>query len=526
MQSTDFIGQVVRGYRIESFLAQGGMSWVFKAVEEGLNRVVALKVILPERQNDPKALKRFRYTAQLQAKLSHPHVVAAHAFFQETVNGELCEFYVEEFVDGLSLDKIIEQKQLTQLEIVEICRQVLKALACVHAEGIVHRDIKPANILVDRQGWAKITDFGIATDMEQGETAMTALTTVGATVGTFAYMAPEQIQKSYRIDGRADIYAVGVMMYELLSGNHHPFEKKITSDLVSLLYAHLNESPPSFEEWSSEVPPKLEQIVLKALEKNPNDRFASADEFADQLEQLKHEIGSVEGNVPSTREISFSAVGQTRLQKTRKFSAEYDSKELVPTQKIKDVVHDELNFLGFKLSEPLWKRVAKVGGVVFTFLVGIYIVYVDPFKTIEDYQNEMKIIESYRDSLKTIDDYQNETKPIGSYRDSLKTIGDYQTEAKTPEHYSTTKDSEAVAIEIDIQPTPKTKPPKVQEIIQPPPSPQPQQPVKPQPPQVEVTIPPPAPPPPAQSEKDTTSQQKKRKTIEDYQREAKKIEDY
>lgn len=247
-------------------LGRGGMGVVYKARQKSLNRMVALKLLTPERSDDPKFAARFETEAQALAALSHPHIVAVHDF------GEAGGYYylLMEYVDGVDLRQLLQAKRLTPKEALSIVPPVCDALQCAHDRGIVHCDIKPENLLIDKAGVVKIADFGIARiaglgTASEGNAGTLASSTNTAPLGTPEYSAPEQAEGG--ADFRADIYSLGVVLYEMLTGER-PGEKI--------------EAPSR----RVQVDIRIDEIVLRALEKEPNLRFATAHEFRTRVEAV------------------------------------------------------------------------------------------------------------------------------------------------------------------------------------------------------------------------------------------------
>ncbi|MCI0537500.1 MAG: protein kinase [Verrucomicrobiales bacterium] len=242
-------------------LGRGGMGVVYKARQKSLNRGVALKLLAPERVTDVKFAERFTREAQALAQLNHPHIVTIHDF------GQAGGFYflLMEFVDGVNLRQLLRSRKLTPEEALAIVPPLCDALQYAHDHGIVHRDIKPENLLLDREGRVKIADFGIA-KMLGAEPAATGITDTQP-VGTPQYMAPEQKTAPHTADNRADLYSLGVVFYEMLTGE--------------LPGAKLQ--PPSRK---VQVDVRLDEIVLRALEKSPELRFATATQFRAEVEAV------------------------------------------------------------------------------------------------------------------------------------------------------------------------------------------------------------------------------------------------
>ncbi len=266
-----------RDYRVERELGGGGMSRVFQAVEVELDRPVVIKVLPPEMAADV-SVERFRREIQVAAGLQHPHIVPLHAAGRA---GDLI-YYTMPLVEGESLRARLDREgPMPVTTAVGILRDVADALAYAHRRGVVHRDIKPDNVLVS-DAHALVTDFGVAKALGQSAEAGASLTTAGIAVGTPTYMAPEQAAGDTDVDHRADIYAVGVLAYELLTGQP-PFAGR---SVQQLLAARLTEAPTPVGTRRSDLPSGLERVVMQCLERDPNRRFQSADDLVRALTGL------------------------------------------------------------------------------------------------------------------------------------------------------------------------------------------------------------------------------------------------
>jgi len=265
------IGTQVGSYRIEQKLGEGGMGTVYRATEINLERTVAIKVLNSDLAGKPAIVERFRSEAKAQANLNHPNVAILYAFLLERDNAMM----VMEFVDGENLQQMVNRcGAIPSDEAVPLFKQALAGIGAAHEMGIVHRDIKPANIMLNQRGVVKVMDFGIAKVMgERG------LTRTGVQLGTVFYMSPEQV-KGQTADVRSDIYALGVTLYELLTA-HVPFYAISEYDVLT---DHVNTAPPLPSTHNANIPKGIESIVLKALEKKPEDRFQSVAEFAEALD--------------------------------------------------------------------------------------------------------------------------------------------------------------------------------------------------------------------------------------------------
>ncbi len=257
-------------YEVVRELAQGGMAEVYLARDQLLDRPVALKALFPEYAREPSFVERFRREAQAAANLNHPNIVAIYDWGQESGT----YFIVMEYVEGRSLrDLIRSEAPVDPGQSAEIAAEIAAALGFAHRGGVVHRDVKPGNVLLTRTGNVKVTDFGIA---RAGTSD--GLTQTGSVMGTATYFSPEQAQ-GQSVDGRSDVYALGVVLYEMVTGVA-PF----TGDSpVSVAYKHVREEPVPPTQRNPEVPHDLEQIIMTALAKDPDQRYQTADDMRADL---------------------------------------------------------------------------------------------------------------------------------------------------------------------------------------------------------------------------------------------------
>ena len=265
----------VSSYRLEKEVARGGMGIVYRGIHAVFDEVVAIKEIFPQFTGEPELRERFLREARLQRRLQHPNIVQVRDFLVENDS-----FYiVMEFVEGESLAGRLRNlgRPMTVTEALPIFQQALAGLGFAHGQGIVHRDIKPANIMLTGEGVAKLTDFGIARALDSAK-----LTRSGVVMGTVAYMSPEQIQGA-KLDCRTDVYSMGIMLYEMLVGRR-PFERPLNTDSDwPVCDGHINHAPTRPGQFVPELPDYLERAILKALEKKPEIRFASCEEFTAAL---------------------------------------------------------------------------------------------------------------------------------------------------------------------------------------------------------------------------------------------------
>jgi serine/threonine-protein kinase len=263
------IGQTVGEYRVIDVIGAGGMGTVYKVQHLISERIEAMKVILPELIDSSELADRFIREIKVQARLSHPNIASLHNALR--VDNRF--LMVMEYIDGSSLHARLRQGMMNPASSVDIILQVLSALAYAHAQGVIHRDIKPANIMFTSAGVAKLMDFGIARSLTDQH-----LTRAGAAVGSVYYMSPEQVQAT-EVDSRSDLYSVGIMLYEMVTGT-----RPIAGDSSwAVMNAHLHNIPRSPSVVNPTLPPAFSLAILKAIEKNPADRYQNAVEFSDTL---------------------------------------------------------------------------------------------------------------------------------------------------------------------------------------------------------------------------------------------------
>jgi serine/threonine protein kinase/Tfp pilus assembly protein PilF len=281
------VGKTLRNYRITDKLGVGGQGAVYKATDTKLGRPVVIKVIPPELSAKESNLKRFEREARLASSLDHPNICTV--FDLDEVDG--VHFIAMQFVEGKNVRQLVAGRPLELKTALLIGLQVADALAAAHSRGIIHRDIKSGNVMVTSTGQVKVLDFGLAKLLDDTEAATagihrTELTEMGVPYGTATYAAPEQARGD-RVDKRADIFSLGVLLYEMLTGTW-PFRGKTTIDVR---HAVLHDPPrPVAELRSSAIPPRLQQLIDKALEKEPKDRFQNMDDFRNELRQVLHEL--------------------------------------------------------------------------------------------------------------------------------------------------------------------------------------------------------------------------------------------
>lgn len=269
--SVDLKGKKIGNYEIIEKIGEGGMGKVYKGIHNTLDRIVALKMINPELVNNTEIIGRFYNEAKIHARLNHPNIVTVYDFIKQNDN----YYIVMEYVKGESLGNIIKDQGPFQITIaINIFNQVFSGIYHAHTKGIIHRDVKPNNFILT-PNVVKITDFGIAHIISD-----TGYTVDGSMLGTPKYMSPEQILGN-TIDHRSDIYSLGVSMYEILTGRT-PFMSESNSD-YEVKKGHVELDPPSMTNLNNSIPHNLEEIVLKAIAKRPEDRYQSVQEMIEVI---------------------------------------------------------------------------------------------------------------------------------------------------------------------------------------------------------------------------------------------------
>jgi serine/threonine protein kinase len=292
------LGSTVSHYRVFEKLGGGGMGIVYRAEDLVLKRLVALKFLPQDLTKDKRSLERFLREARAAAALNHPNICTVY----EIGEHEGQQFIVMELLEGSTLKYHIAGRPLPKHETVDLATQIVDALEAAHSKGIIHRDIKPANIFVSPRGQAKVLDFGLAkllaaeaTSDPLAEGARTLsgsnaeLTDSGSTVGTVAYMSPEQV-RGEQLDARTDLFSFGTVLFEMATG-----QQAFMRHTAALTYdAILNRPPTAAASINAEIPPKLQEIIDKALEKDRDLRYQSASELRADLKRLKRDMDSAE----------------------------------------------------------------------------------------------------------------------------------------------------------------------------------------------------------------------------------------
>ncbi len=274
-------GTRLGAFEIVAPLGAGGMGEVYRARDPRLDREVAIKVLPETLAKDPTALARFEREAMSVARLSHPNILSIFEFAQDAGTA----FVVMELVDGETLRARLERGALPARRAVAYALQIARGIAAAHARGIVHRDLKPENVMITRDDHVKILDFGLAKPLDTADNEMTrgahVATSAGTVLGTFGYMAPEQV-RALPVDHRADMFAFGAVLHEMLTGER-AFKGETAADTMTAI---LTKDPPDLDTARLSISPSLDRIVKRCLEKTPDLRFQSANDLAFALETL------------------------------------------------------------------------------------------------------------------------------------------------------------------------------------------------------------------------------------------------
>jgi eukaryotic-like serine/threonine-protein kinase len=313
------IGELIGGrYEVEELVGTGGMSSVYRARDSVLERRVALKVLHEHFSADPEYVERFRREARAIARLNHPNIVTV------IDRGEFGkrQFIVFEHIPGENLKEVVEREgQFPVAQALALTHQIARGLAFAHQHDVVHRDVKPQNVLLDESGTAKVTDFGIARSLDPGQ----ELTQTGTLLGTSDYIAPEQAS-GQPVDARSDQYSLGVLLYELLTGEV-PFP---ADSFMAVAMRHLRDPVPSVRERRPDVPDRVDEIVARAMAKRPEDRFPSTEAMMAAIEAALADTGEGAGRNEATGVLSrverpspgrsAARPGPRRRQRRRRFA--------------------------------------------------------------------------------------------------------------------------------------------------------------------------------------------------------------
>jgi serine/threonine protein kinase len=295
------VGELIAGrYELEKLVGSGGMSNVFRAHDRLLERTVALKILHEQYTRDEDYVERFRREARAVAQLAHPNIVTVIDRGEQ----EGRQFIVFEYVDGENVKELLNRGPLEAREAIRLALQVARALSFAHERGLVHRDVKPQNVLLNEDGQAKVTDFGIARSLD-----VHGVTQTGTVLGTSDYIAPEQA-RGQKVDPKTDIYSLGVVLYELLSGEV-PFSG---DNFVAVAMRHVTDPVPSVLDRRPDCPVRLGLAIQRAMSKDPEDRFESMGDFVVELEAC---LAEIEGRSDEGATMIVPAPRRPRLKRSR-----------------------------------------------------------------------------------------------------------------------------------------------------------------------------------------------------------------
>ncbi len=352
-----FLNRNIDEYKVEALLGAGGMARVYRGVDTRLKRYVAIKVIDFSHQHDPSYVTRFEREAQMIAQLSHPNVVPLYRYGE--IDGFL--YMVMQYIDGCDLHTVLsgyqnDEEFMEPEDILHIIRDMCQALDYVHSKGVIHRDIKPSNILLDKEGRAYLSDFGLALNTEIG--------TLGEIFGSPQYISPEQAVSSAKAEARSDLYSLGVILYEIFTGRL-PFEDK---DPIEQAMKHLNQPVPPPLSLRPEISPQVEAVILKVLAKKPEDRYPNGAALYKALSAALKSRVEPEAPPPSTIS-SLTIAERVRLQTATRppLAPPTPDEQPVAPRPVEDAVKP-LPPAKPKLAFPLLAVGGLVGFLVFIFL--------------------------------------------------------------------------------------------------------------------------------------------------------------
>jgi serine/threonine-protein kinase len=345
-------------YRIQRKLGAGGMADVYLAEDQELGRRVAIKILNSRHGNDDQFIERFRREAKNAAALNHPNIVSIY----DRGEAEDTYYIAMEFLDGRTLKELIVSRGAAPINVaIEYARQILSALRFAHRHGIVHRDIKPHNVLVDGEGRVKVTDFGIA------RAGTSQMTEAGSIVGTAQYLSPEQARGT-EVDPRSDLYSLGIVLYELLTGKT-PFDGETP---VEIAMKHLSNAPKPPSKLRPDIPPELDMVVLRALAKNPDDRYQSADEMEADLERVARgarvSAATVDTATQVLRRPAPAAAAAATAATAATMIATPPASAAPPT-----VIAEEEEYEEGGGERPLWPWLVAAGFVIAAIVAGFFV---------------------------------------------------------------------------------------------------------------------------------------------------------
>jgi serine/threonine-protein kinase len=346
-------------YRIQRKLGAGGMADVYLAEDQELGRRIAIKILNSRHGNDDQFIERFRREAKNAAALNHPNIVSIY----DRGEAEDTYYIAMEFLDGRTLKELIVSRGAAPINVaIEYARQILSALRFAHRHGIVHRDIKPHNVLVDGEGRVKVTDFGIA------RAGTSQMTETGSIVGTAQYLSPEQA-KGGEVDPRSDLYSLGVVLYELLTGKT-PFDGETP---VEIAMKHLSTAPKPPSKLRPDIPPELDMVVLRALAKNPDERYQSADQMEADLERVARGASVSAATVDTATQVlrrpaTAVVAAEAATAATMIAAPPPAARDAPPPAVVEEDAYEEDGG-----DKPLWPWLVAIGFVIAAVIAGFFV---------------------------------------------------------------------------------------------------------------------------------------------------------
>lgn len=345
-------GQMVGPYQIVKQLGQGGMATVYQAYHAKLDRYVAIKVMHPGFQDDANFHARFEREAQIVARLEHPHIVPVYDYAE--YDGQ--PYLVMKFIEGRTLKNLLSAGPLTLEQILRIMTPVADALTYAHQQGVLHRDIKPSNILIDARGVPYLTDFGLARIAQAGESTMSQ----DVILGTPQYISPEQARGERHLDARTDTYSFGIVLYELVVGRP-PFNADTP---YAVVHDHIYREIPRPAEVNPDIPPAVEAVLLKALAKDPADRYASASELMTDFQRALSRSG-LQALKPDRDVQAGAALDSLRLPHDRPAAGiPAPSAPLTPPKIVRTEASVDFGQIGRKISDSMRQGTGIAGQIV------------------------------------------------------------------------------------------------------------------------------------------------------------------
>ena len=377
--SDALIGSLFDGrYHVLRKLGAGGMANVYLAEDQELGRRVAIKILNGRHANDAQFIERFRREAKNAAALNHPNIVSIY----DRGEAEDTYYIAMEYLDGRTLKELIVSRGAAPVNVaIEYARQILSALRFAHRHGIVHRDIKPHNVLVDGEGRVKVTDFGIA------RAGTSQMTEAGSIVGTAQYLSPEQARGG-EVDPRSDLYSLGIVLYELLTGKT-PFDGETP---VEIAMKHLSQTPKAPSKLRPDVPPELDMVVLRALSKNPDDRYQNADEMEADLERVARGRPVAATTVDSATQVLRAAPAAAAVAGATAATMIAPPVPAATTVAPPPVVDEEEYAEPGGADRPLWPWLVAAGFVIAALIAGFFVYHQlsgsTPQVAVNNYVNE------------------------------------------------------------------------------------------------------------------------------------------